>query len=102
MRMNNNLIKLGSLELTPDAFLVLVAGLVLFFVLLMNYGNNLIFYYILLNYIIGAYKINCMIEGNCNLFGRLSAVFTFIAIGITILNIKNINLEQPYELFYQI
>ena len=88
------MIQIGSLELTPDAFLFLISGLLLGLVLLMKYGSSMDIYLLLTGYIIGTYRVNCMITGNCNTFARFTAVASFILTGLIIMNLPK---EKPQD-----
>jgi hypothetical protein len=65
-----------DLKLTPDAIIFLVTGALAFFILLMKYGNYIDIYLLLVSFILGSYRVNCMILGNCNIYARIITIIT--------------------------
>ena len=107
MNINNDIINIGSFEITVDAFLYLISGLLLYIILILNYGITWEYFGMLLVYLIGSYKVNCMIVGKCNYYAKSVAIMSVIATGLIILTLpnnkskKNINMETKIEkVFY--
>jgi hypothetical protein len=73
-------VKFGNIIMTREAQLILISGIVLTIILFIYYGFEPIFLLILLNYIILAYKVNCMQVGSCNLFAKIISLGTFIGV----------------------
>jgi hypothetical protein len=81
---------LGSMELTDDAILFLISGIILFIVLVLNYGITIDNILILCGYILATIRLTCMIRGSCYFYSRIIAISTFILTGIIILDLPNI------------
>lgn len=85
--MDNDIINFGSFEMTVDAFLYLLSGLILYSTLILNYGFTWEYFGLLLVYLIGSYKVNCMITGKCYYYARYVAISSFVMTGLIILTL---------------
>ena len=87
--MDSDIINFGSFEMTVDAFLYLLSGLILYITLILNYGFTWEYFGLLLVYLIGSYKVNCMITGKCYYYARYVAISSFIITGLIIFTLPN-------------
>lgn len=75
--------------ITHEANIVIISGIMLFFSFLYYKKINLLTISILLGYFTAAYKIDCMIIGNCLLYSKYIAYFTFLITLIAIIYMPN-------------
>ena len=89
--MKNNNINIWSINMTYDAFVTLLSGLLLIIVLRCIYPNlnNIIYLFIAVMCCYNAYNINCMILGSCDSWARY-IVISNIIIAIYMIYTKNL------------
>jgi hypothetical membrane protein len=86
------LVKFMGINMTTDAFSIIISGLLLVLVLIYNYGVNPKFLLLILSYIISAYKVNCMIVGSCHFYAKVISITTLIIVIFIIINKQTLNL----------
>lgn len=87
-------VKFANINMTSDAFLVIISGLVLFLFLTLSYGLKNLYLVILIIYGTLAYKINCMHVGSCHFYAKYLSIATIANVIIIILNYKDFNLSN--------
>ena len=83
-----------NMNMTSDAYLVLISGILLFLFLIFIFGFKNFYLVILLVYGTMAYKINCMHVGSCHFYARYLSIATLVNIIIIALNYKDFNLSN--------
>jgi hypothetical protein len=68
----------ANIEMTSDAFIVLLSGIFMFLFLSLTNGLNYLYLIILLVYGIMAYQINCMHVGSCHFYAKYLSIATLI------------------------
>jgi hypothetical protein len=87
-------VNFANINMTFDAFLVVLSGIFLFLFLTFSYGFQNLYLVILLVYGTMAYKINCMHVGSCHFYAKYLSIATVVNIIIIVLNNKNFNLSN--------
>ena len=87
-------VNFANINMTSDAFLVILSGIFLFLFLTFSYGFQNLYLVILIVYGTLAYKINCMHIGSCHFYGKYLSIATVVNVLIIILYNKNFNLSN--------
>lgn len=87
-------VNFANMNITSDAYLVLISGILLFLFLIFIFGFKNFYLVILLVYGTMAYKINCMHVGSCHFYARYLSIATLVNIIIIALNYKDFNLSN--------
>jgi len=87
-------VNFANINMTSDAFIVLLSGFFLFLFLLLTNGFQNLYLVILVVYGTLAYKINCMHVGSCHFYAKYLSIATVINVIIIVLNNKNFNLSN--------
>ncbi len=87
-------VNFANMNMTSDAYLVLISGILLFLFLIFIFGFKNFYLVILLVYGTMAYKINCMHVGSCHFYARYLSIATLVNIIIIALNYKDFNLSN--------
>jgi hypothetical protein len=84
-------VNFANINMTSDAFLVVLSGIFLFLFLTFSYGFQNLYIIILVLYLTMAYKINCLHVGSCHFYGKYLSIATVINVIIIILYNKKFN-----------
>ena len=84
-------VNFANINMTSDAFLVVLSGIFLFLFLTFSYGFQNLYIIILVLYLTMAYKINCLHVGSCQFYGKYLSIATVINVIIIILYNKKFN-----------
>jgi hypothetical protein len=87
-------VNFANINMTSDAFIVLLSGFFLFLFLLLTNGFQNLYLVILVVYGTLAYKINCIHVGSCHFYAKYLSIATVINVLFIIFYSKNSNLSN--------
>ena len=88
---NYNNYNIGPINMTYDALLILLSGLLILIILKAKFPNlhYIIYLCIALVYCVNAYNINCMIVGSCNNWAHFIVICNMISAIYFIIKLNN-------------